>query len=157
MIGVSGPSISISDIVDPETRERGQKVLDGADAGARGVAKRGAERGLRHIAALGLEQPLASAWQSGAQEHHAGVGVGRMKDDLSRRRRVYADTVDGRTVAQRCLKPKPHLQRHPDLRPALDLRRRPRCEALKLHTASLSKAADRRPPPAATKKSGDGS
>jgi hypothetical protein len=45
--------------------------------------------------------------------------MGRMKDNLRRRRGVYADTLDGRAVAQRCLKPKPHLQLHPDLRPAL--------------------------------------
>ena len=106
------------DVVDPETREGGQKMLDGADAGARGVAEHGAERGLRHICALGLEEALASARQSGAKEDDAGVDVGRMKDNLGRRRRVNSDAADRHTVAQRGLKPKPHLLLFPGLRPA---------------------------------------
>jgi hypothetical protein len=45
--------------------------------------------------------------------------MGGMKDNLSRRRGMYSDTLNGRAVAQCCLKPKPHLLFHPDLRPAL--------------------------------------
>jgi len=45
--------------------------------------------------------------------------MGRVENNLSRRRGVYADTLDGRAIAQCRLKPKPHLQLHPDLRPAL--------------------------------------
>jgi hypothetical protein len=41
--------------------------------------------------------------------------MGGMKNNLSRRRGVDSDTLDSRTVAQRCLKPKPHLQLHPTL------------------------------------------
>ena len=130
-------------------------MLDGGDAGARGVAERGAERGLRHIGALGLEQTLASARQSGPQKRHAGVDVGGMKDDLSRRRGVYADALDGHTIAQRCLRPKPH-QLHPDFRPALICAVGCDAKRPELRTASLLKAADRRPP-AAAKKPGDSS
>ena len=93
-------------------------MLDSRDAGAGGVADRGAKRGLRHIGALGLEQTLASAGQSGAEESDPGVDVGRMKDKLSGRRGVYADALDDYPIAQRCLRPKPH-QLHPDFRPAL--------------------------------------
>jgi hypothetical protein len=106
------------DVVDPETREGRQKMLDSADAGARGVAEHGAERGLGYIDAFGLEETLASARQSGAKEDNAGIDAGRMKDDLSRRRRVDADAADRHTVAQRGLKPKPHLLFFPGLRPA---------------------------------------
>ena len=44
--------------------------------------------------------------------------MGGMKDNLSRRRGVYADALDDHTIAQRCLRPKSH-QPHPDFRPAL--------------------------------------
>jgi hypothetical protein len=44
--------------------------------------------------------------------------MGRMKNELSRRRGVYADALDDHPIAQRCLRPKPH-QLHPDFRPAL--------------------------------------
>jgi hypothetical protein len=93
-------------------------MLDSADAGARGVAEHGAERGLGYIDAFGLEETLASARQSGPKEDNAGIDAGRVKDDLSRRRRVDADAADRHTVAQRGLKPKPHLLFFPGLRPA---------------------------------------
>ena len=60
---------------------------------------RGAKRGLRHIGALGLEQALAAAGQSGAQEDDAGVDMSRVKDNLGRRRGVYADALDDHTIA----------------------------------------------------------
>jgi hypothetical protein len=41
-----------------------------------------------------------------------------MKDNLSRRRGVYADALYRHTIAKRCLRPKPH-QLHPGFRPAL--------------------------------------
>ena len=74
--------------------------------------------------------------------------MGRMKDNLSRRRGVYADALDDHTIAQCCLKPKPH-QLHPDFRPALicavelDLKR------LKLHIAIATQKLPIvvRPPP----------
>jgi hypothetical protein len=44
--------------------------------------------------------------------------MGRMKNNLSRRRGVYADALDDHPIAQRCLRPKPH-QLPPDVRPAL--------------------------------------
>src|SRR6202020_3173489 len=65
-----------------------------------------------------LEQPLASAGQSRAEESDPGVDMGRMKDKLSRRRGVYANALDDHPIAQRCLRPKSH-QPHPDFRPAL--------------------------------------
>ena len=68
--------------------------------------------------ALGLEQSLASARQSGAEECDARVDMSGMKDDLRRRRGVYPNALDDHTIAQRCLRPKPH-QPHPDFRPAL--------------------------------------
>ena len=64
-----------------------------------GVADRRAKRGLRHIGALGLEQTLASARQSRAQKHDAGVDMGGMKNNLSRRSGVYADALDDHTIA----------------------------------------------------------
>src|SRR5271163_4857276 len=93
-------------------------MLDGRDAGAGGVADRGAKRGLRHVGALGLEQALASAGQSRAQERDPGVDMGWMKDKLSGCSGVDADALDDHPIAQRCLRPKPH-QLHPDFRPAL--------------------------------------
>ena len=42
----------------------------------------------------------------------------RMKGELSRRRRVNADAADRYAVAQRGLKPKPHLILFPGSRPA---------------------------------------
>jgi hypothetical protein len=41
-----------------------------------------------------------------------------MKNHLSRRRGVDADALNDHTIAQRCLRPKPH-QLHPDFHPAL--------------------------------------
>ena len=96
------------DVVNPKPRKRRQEMFDGRDAGARGVADRSAKRGLRHVGALGLEQALASAGQSRAEESDAGVDMGRMKDKLSGRRGVYADALDDHPIAQRCLRPKPH-------------------------------------------------
>ena len=106
------------DIVNPETRERGQKMFDCADAGAGSIAEHGAELGLRHIGSSGLQETLASARQSGAEEDDAGVDIGRMKDDLSRLPGVYAGAPDRHAIAQRGLKAKPHLQLFPGLRPA---------------------------------------
>jgi hypothetical protein len=74
-------------------------MFDGRDAGAGGVADRGAKRGLRHVGALGLEQPLASAWQSRAEESDPRVDMSRMKDKLGGRRGMYANALDDHPIA----------------------------------------------------------
>jgi hypothetical protein len=82
--------------------------------------------------------------------------MGRVENNLSRRRGVYADTLDGSAIAQCRLKPKPHLQLHPDLRPAL-IRvvggdaKRSRCTPHRYPKLPIVR------PPAAAKKPDDGS
>ena len=87
------------DVVDLKAGDRGEKMLDRADAYAGFVAENGAERSAGHIGPFGLEKTFATARQTGAQKRHARVDVCGMKNDLSRRSRVYAHAIDPNPVA----------------------------------------------------------
>ena len=71
-------------VVDLQAREGRQKVLDRADARAGSIAEHRAKRSMRHVGALRLEQPLATAGQSGSKKHDAGIDVSPGEEQVAR-------------------------------------------------------------------------
>ena len=78
MIGTSGPSISISDIVDVEPAQRRQQMLGGRAERPLGIAQHGGKFGGGDGAHVGANFALDRAVGGHALENDAGVVVGRM-------------------------------------------------------------------------------
>ena len=119
MIGTSGPSISIDDVVDVEPAQRGQQMLGGRAERAGGVAEHGGKFGGGDGAHVGADFALDRAVGGDALEHDTGVVVGRMQGERDGTAGMNADAGDGNMVAQRCLLSALHStrSRKPDSEP----------------------------------------
>ena len=124
MIGVSGPSTSIRTLstLRPESAARRCSTVQmlAPEASPSMVQSEVCATFVR----FRLQEAFASAGQSGAEENDAGVDVGRMEGSLGAGAAGRTpDAPDRYAVAQRGLKPKPHLLNFPRLSPGPDSRR----------------------------------
>ncbi len=71
-------------IVDAETAQGGDEMLDGADHVLRAVADDGAKFGHGDFGPVRFDAPAAAIGQAAAQEDKAGMGFGRIEDQADR-------------------------------------------------------------------------
>ena len=113
MIGTSGPSISIDDVVDVEPAQSGQQMLGGRAERPGGVAEHGGKFGGGDGAHVGADFARERAVGGDALEHDAGVVVGRMQRQCNGQAGMDTDAGNGDLFAQRCLLGALHQSRCP--------------------------------------------
>ena len=101
--GTSGPSISISRVVDAEAGERRQQMLDGGDGGAVRIAEHGAELGRADGMRARRDFDVGGIRKVAAEEDDAAVRIGRAERDRDRRAAMDADAGKADPPLQRPL------------------------------------------------------